>query len=155
MDGLDHLGRARDLAAEGVAPDEGPPLRAREVRVPRLLDARQALAVHALESHHVGGELPVRIQAHALVDEAERGLVEAAHRLDRVGRQAALDEDEALGRVEALGDLPRRVAEDGREAPRERLAVLDPRGQRVERLRPGRHGEGLTVPVEDRARAWA
>ena len=70
---------------------------------------------------------------------------------DRVGRQAPLDEDEATARVEPLGDLLRRVSEDGRQAPREGILVVDPRGERVERLRPRRHGERLTVPVEDRA----
>ena len=107
MGRLEHHRGAGDLAAQRVALHEGATLLPRQVSVPRLLDAAQPLALRALEAHHVGGELAIRVEPQALFQEAERGLLERAHRLRRRGRQAALHEHDALGGVEAPGKLAR------------------------------------------------
>ena len=65
---------ARHLAPQRVALDEGASLLAREVRVPRLLDAAEAFALGALEADDLGGQLAVGIEAQALLEEAQRRL---------------------------------------------------------------------------------
>ena len=60
-----------------ASPDDGLALGPGQLPVPRLLHAGQPLAVDALEAERLGGELAVRVEAEALVHEAQRGVVEA------------------------------------------------------------------------------
>ena len=66
-EGLSTIGRAGDLAAERVALHHRAPLDAGQVRVPRLLDPGEALALGALEAHELGGQLAVRVEAQAVL----------------------------------------------------------------------------------------
>ena len=147
--------RARDVATESVALDERPAFGPCQVGVPCLLDTAQALAVEPLEADDVGAQLTARVEAQALLEESQPRLVQVAHGLRHGRRQLALDPDEALGRIEAAGDVGRGLAEDRRElaprgAERRRCGGAARRATRRWRTPPAPGPRGRRS-----ARAWA
>ena len=80
VDGLSTVGDPPTSRPSASRPTMARPAAAGQRAVPGLLHTRQALAVHALEADGVGGQLPVRIETQALVDEPERRHVELRER---------------------------------------------------------------------------
>ena len=138
---LEHGRGRRKLAAERVALHDGAAFLAGQVPVPCLLDPAEAAPVHPLEPDDVSGQLAGRVEPQALLDEAERRLLEVPHRLGQRRRQPALDEEEPLRGQEALFGSPRasRPAPEPAAPPaawRRRCARAGRRATRPARTRP-------------------
>ena len=144
-------------AALGVQLDEHFTREASDDRVGRRLDARQTDIVEPDVPEHVRQQLPLRIEATALLDEADALEVERAHPPLLVGRDLANDPRELSLAAQAPGNrvaLCRITAiESGTHARRHRVDVLNL--GRVGDHRIGVHGIGeqVAVAVDDVAAA--